>query len=140
MKLIKKQPHKGSCAVVAYANLFKLMGKKMTYKKAIKRMGGVPDGNKGIKIKKLALTLAKDFNVYVLKLTHKEVVSLSKTNDIAVAVCYAWDNDGAHVAAIDRKGKCINTNKRRRVTPKRWKETKKVWATGPLTIVITEKE
>lgn len=141
MKLINKQKSKGACAVVAYANLHKLMGKKMSYKKALKRMGGTPPKT-GVPIKLLAQKLQQNFDVFVLKLTYKEVKVLAKDKKVAVAVCYAWkgkNKNNAHVAVMDRKCNSINAVTKP-INSKRWKETKKVWRTGPLTIVIMEKQ
>lgn len=136
MKLIDKQRHKKTCSVVAYANLHKLMGRKMSYKKAYKAW---KKRGKGTRIIDLVRALEKDFNVIVLKIPYTEVVRIAKLKDYAVAVNYAWGKNSAHVAVMDRKGRSVNARKKP-IKPKRWKETKKIWSTGPLTIVVSEKE
>lgn len=139
MKLISKQPHRSTCGVVAYANLLKLMGRKMSYKKAIKRAGGLKKFKTGMKVWQLVALLQKDFNVYVLKLPLKEVKLLAADKECAVAVCYWWmgkQGETGHVAAMSRKGRSVNTNKHRAVKPSTWKYKNR----PPATIIITEKD
>lgn len=144
MKLIKRQPHQGTCGIVAIVNILRSFGKKASYNKILKECGGLKKVSKrGITISMFSKILRKhrvesiDFHA-----TRRQMKELAKDPNIRIALAYVWltkidgkMQGGPHIVMIDKNGRGINTNKYSRINGQRWRDSKKIWGFPPVTFM-----
>lgn len=150
MRYINKQKHKATCGAIALANVFKKLGKNISYKDAIKLCGGLKSFNNskghigyGMTTKRF-MQIAKDngLEVVLTRASLRDARWFSTFKTFAVVICYAWNKKGklgGHFTVLDEHGKALNMGKAKDITNQQWKDTRKIWGHNPSVLIIKEK-
>jgi ABC-type bacteriocin/lantibiotic exporter with double-glycine peptidase domain len=151
MKYILKQPNRNCCGPTAITNVLRTFGIKAKYKDILKECGGLEVvGKNGTSLNKVIKVLKKhNIEALPIHVTRKRMLEFAKQPGIAVCLIYFWAlphkknakkvRGGAHIVMIRRNGKAININKNSAITGQRWRDTRKVWGFGPITLVCIPK-
>lgn len=152
-RYILKQPHAKTCGVVAIVNILRSFGAKVSYKQILKEAGGLKKVNKNGMALGPIVRILRSHNLEVLpiQVSYKRMKEFAVHPNATVAVCYAFIVDvkrvgnkiqylgGSHIVMINKNGKAINTGKKSRVTPRRWKDTMRVHGQPPVTLICVPK-
>lgn len=149
MRYILKQPHKNTCGVVAIVNILRSFGRKTSYEEILKEAGGLAKVNKKGMLLQHIMRILNKHNVETLavEVPRKHMLRMAKHPKATVALCYVWLKKvpggyagGPHIVMVRKNGKAINAGKLGAINGQRWRDTRKVWKSPPITVICVPKK
>lgn len=140
MKYINKQKHDKTCGAVAFVNVHRKLGKRMSYDNAIRICGGLKSFKKGMTMYKLKQLLKKrGFKVVTVNYNESLAKFFSSTKGFAVVVSFRFKvtkGIGSHAVALDKNGYALNNSGCKVILQRDIDYTKKVYKSPPLMMII----